>query len=87
MIFSGGPKVSDEKLLDEVRAIKAGGGFGSIIGRNSFQRPRAEAIKLLNTIMDIYAGGVCALIAATHAAAPGDRLRPGEGFFNHAARR
>jgi class I fructose-bisphosphate aldolase len=56
VIFSGGPKVSDEKLLDEVRAIKAGGGFGSIIGRNSFQRPRAEAIKLLNTIMDIYAG-------------------------------
>jgi fructose-bisphosphate aldolase, class I len=39
-----------------VRAIKAGGGFGSIIGRNSFQRPRAEAIKLLGTIMDIYAG-------------------------------
>jgi class I fructose-bisphosphate aldolase len=56
VIFSGGPKVTDEKLLDEVRAIKAGGGFGSIIGRNSFQRPRAEAIKLLNTIMDIYAG-------------------------------
>jgi class I fructose-bisphosphate aldolase len=56
VIFSGGPKVSDEKLLDEVRAIKAGGGFGSIIGRNSFQRPRVEAIKLLGTIMDIYAG-------------------------------
>ena len=56
VIFSGGPKVSDEKLLDEVRAIKAGGGFGSIIGRNSFQRPRPEAIKLLGTIMDIYAG-------------------------------
>jgi class I fructose-bisphosphate aldolase len=56
VIFSGGAKVSDEKLLDEVRAIKAGGGFGSIIGRNSFQRSRAEAIKLLGTIMDIYAG-------------------------------
>ena len=56
VIFSGGPKVSDEKLLDEVRAIKTGGGFGSIIGRNSFQRPRAEALKLLGTIMDIYAG-------------------------------
>jgi class I fructose-bisphosphate aldolase len=56
VIFSGGPKVTDDKLLDEVRAIKAGGGFGSIIGRNSFQRPRSEAIKLLGTIMDIYAG-------------------------------
>src|SRR5215469_5876334 len=55
VIFSGGPKVSDDRLLDEVRAIKAGGGFGSIIGRNSFQRPRAEALKLLGTIMDIYA--------------------------------
>ena len=56
VIFSGGPKVGDDRLLDEVRAIKAGGGFGSIIGRNSFQRPRAEALKLLGTIMDIYAG-------------------------------
>src|ERR1700732_4232476 len=56
VIFSGGPKVTDEKLLEEVRAIKDGGGFGSIIGRNSFQRPRSEAIKLLGTIMDIYAG-------------------------------
>ena len=56
VIFSGGPKVSDEKLLEEVRAIKAGGGFGSIIGRNSFQRPRVEAINLLGSIMDIYGG-------------------------------
>ncbi len=56
VIFSGGPKVTDEKLLEEVRAIKAGGGFGSIIGRNSFQRPRVEAIKLLGSIMDIYGG-------------------------------
>ncbi|MEE9122910.1 MAG: fructose-bisphosphate aldolase, partial [candidate division NC10 bacterium] len=33
-----------------------GGGFGSIIGRNSFQRPRAEALDFLATIMNIYAG-------------------------------
>jgi class I fructose-bisphosphate aldolase len=56
LIFSGGPKDTDAALLDEVKAIKAGGGFGSIIGRNSFQRPKAEAIALLNKIMDIYAG-------------------------------
>jgi len=56
VIFSGGPKEGDDTLLNEVRAIKAGGGFGSIIGRNSFQRPRADAIALLNKIMDIYAG-------------------------------
>src|ERR1700737_3933233 len=55
VIFSGGPKVTDEKLLEEVRAIKDGGGFGSIIGANSFQRPRSEAINLLNTIMYVYA--------------------------------
>jgi class I fructose-bisphosphate aldolase len=55
VIFSGGPEVPDETLLDDVRAIRAGGGFGSIVGRNSFQRPREEAIGLLHSIMDIYA--------------------------------
>jgi class I fructose-bisphosphate aldolase len=58
VIFSGGGKQSDEKVFDEVRAIRDGGGFGSIIGRNSFQRPWDEAIKFLHTIMDIYAGKI-----------------------------
>ena len=56
VIFSGGPKGGDATLLEEVTAIKAGGGFGSIIGRNSFQRSKPEAIALLHKIMDIYAG-------------------------------
>lgn len=56
VIFSGGPKEDDASLLAEVAAIRQGGGFGSIIGRNSFQRPRPEAISLLAKIMDIYAG-------------------------------
>ncbi|MFM9888738.1 MAG: class I fructose-bisphosphate aldolase [Burkholderiales bacterium] len=56
VIFSGGPTESDETVLDEIRAIHAGGGFGSIIGRNSFQRKRADALHLLGNIMDIYAG-------------------------------
>jgi class I fructose-bisphosphate aldolase len=56
VIFSGGPEVADEILLDEVRAVRAGGGFGSIVGRNSFQRPREEAIRMLHAIMGIYAG-------------------------------
>jgi class I fructose-bisphosphate aldolase len=56
VIFSGGPKSTNETLIDEVTAIQAGGGYGSIIGRNSFQRPKAEAIALLHKIMDIYAG-------------------------------
>jgi fructose-bisphosphate aldolase, class I len=55
VIFSGGPRDSDEALIEEVKAIRAGGGFGSIIGRNSFQRPKADAIALLRRIMEIYA--------------------------------
>lgn len=56
VIFSGGTFDQEKSLLDEAKAIQAGGGFGSIMGRNSFQRPKAESIKLLNSIMDIYAG-------------------------------
>ncbi|MCA1957249.1 MAG: class I fructose-bisphosphate aldolase, partial [Nitrospira sp.] len=58
VIFSGGAKSEDKNVFEEVRAIRDGGGFGSIIGRNSFQRPKAEAIAFLHTIMDIYAGKV-----------------------------
>jgi class I fructose-bisphosphate aldolase len=56
VIFSGGTFDTEASLLEEVRAIRDGGGFGSIIGRNSFQRPKAEAVQLLGKIMDIYAG-------------------------------
>jgi class I fructose-bisphosphate aldolase len=56
VIFSGGPTASDEQVFDEVRAIRDGGGFGSIIGRNSFQRKKPDALKFLGTIMGIYAG-------------------------------
>jgi class I fructose-bisphosphate aldolase len=41
-------------VLEEIRGIAAGGGFGSIMGRNAFQRPEPEAIKLLNDVMAIY---------------------------------
>jgi class I fructose-bisphosphate aldolase len=57
VIFSGGEAKSREAILEEVRQIAEGGGFGSIVGRNSFQRPRTEAIELLHEIMDIYAAG------------------------------
>ncbi len=57
VIFSGGAmKSNDEDVFDEARAIRDGGGFGSIIGRNSFQRPREHALRFLETIMEIYAG-------------------------------
>ncbi len=58
VIFSGGAKVDDKNVFEEARAIRDGGGFGSIIGRNSFQRPRADAIKFLQTVMGIYAGEI-----------------------------
>ncbi len=56
VIFSGGAEASEDALLEEVRGIQAGGGFGSIIGRNSFQRPHDEAVSLLGRIIDIYQG-------------------------------
>lgn len=54
VIFSGGAIETEEMLLEQIRAIHAGGGFGSIVGRNSFQRPKVKAIELLHTIMKIY---------------------------------
>jgi len=56
VVFSGGAAEADDKILAEVRGIRDGGGFGSIIGRNSFQRKKADALRLLDTIMKIYAG-------------------------------
>jgi class I fructose-bisphosphate aldolase len=58
VIFSGGAKAEDKNVFEEARAIRDGGGFGSIIGRNSFQRPKAEAVKFLRTVMAIYAGEI-----------------------------
>ncbi len=57
VIFSGGEAKADEAaLLDEMRAIRDGGGFGSIIGRNTFQRKKVDALKMLDDIIKIYAG-------------------------------
>jgi class I fructose-bisphosphate aldolase len=56
VIFSGGAKTGDAELYEQIQAIRDGGGFGSIIGRNSFQRPRAEALAMLRKIMQIYRG-------------------------------
>jgi class I fructose-bisphosphate aldolase len=56
VIFSGGAKHEDAAFFEEARAIRDGGGFGSIIGRNSFQRPKEQALKFLETVMNIYAG-------------------------------
>ena len=56
VIFSGGAKKEkDEDVMEEIRAIRDGSGFGSIIGRNTFQRKRNDALKLLDNIIKIYA--------------------------------
>ena len=56
VVFSGGSSKDKENLLAEVRELYLGGSSGSIIGRNSFQRPYGEALALLNQIIDIYKG-------------------------------
>lgn len=54
VIFSGGAAKGTAEVLEEIQGIRDGGGFGSIIGRNSFQRPKSEALSLLSSVMDIY---------------------------------
>jgi len=56
VVFSGGAAKDVEGIIEEARAIHAGGGNGSIIGRNTFQRPRDEALKMLDTIIKVYQG-------------------------------
>jgi class I fructose-bisphosphate aldolase len=55
VIFSGGAAKGTDALLEEVGEIAKGGGYGSIVGRNAFQRSEADAVKLLHDIMDLYA--------------------------------
>jgi class I fructose-bisphosphate aldolase len=55
VIFSGGEAKGIDDLLAEVRGLKEGGSFGSIMGRNAFQRTKPEALKLLDEVMKIYA--------------------------------
>ena len=54
VLFSGGVAKDEESVYSEIKSIKAGGAHGSIIGRNIFQRPRHQAIELLDNIIDIY---------------------------------
>src|SRR3546814_19202702 len=56
VVFSGGAAKGTEGLLEEIQQIRDGGGTGAIIGRNSFQRPREEALQLLDSIIKIYQG-------------------------------
>lgn len=65
VIFSGGAmKADDDEVLDELAAVRDGGGFGTIMGRNTFQRTEADAKKLLAAAMDVLAAGPLADQAA-----------------------
>jgi class I fructose-bisphosphate aldolase len=54
VIFSGGEAKETDALLAEVKELATGGAFGSIMGRNAFQRPRAESLKLLADVMSVF---------------------------------
>ena len=56
VIFSGGASKGLDALYDEIAQINQGGGNGSIIGRNTFQRPKADALDMLDKIINIYRG-------------------------------
>jgi class I fructose-bisphosphate aldolase len=56
IIFSGGEAKDSGAILEEIKGIREGGAFGSIMGRNSFQRPKEEALKLLRDVINIYKG-------------------------------
>ena len=56
VVFSGGEAKDLDGVYNEARAIRDGGANGSIIGRNTFQRPREDALKMLDHIIRIYRG-------------------------------
>ncbi len=56
VIFSGGESKGTAEVLEEIRGLRDGGSFGSIMGRNAFQRPHDEAVKLLKDVMAVYQG-------------------------------
>jgi class I fructose-bisphosphate aldolase len=56
VVFSGGAAKGADAVYQDARDIRDGGGNGSIIGRNTFQRPRDEALAMLDKIVSIYKG-------------------------------
>ena len=56
VVFSGGAAKGTDAIYEEIRALRDGGANGSIIGRNSFQRSREDALELLSKVIKIYQG-------------------------------
>jgi class I fructose-bisphosphate aldolase len=54
VVFSGGENVGTDSLYETIRGLRDGGANGAIIGRNTFQRPKAEALAMLHKIIAIY---------------------------------
>jgi class I fructose-bisphosphate aldolase len=54
VIFSGGVSKGSDEVLEELRQIAKGGGYGSIMGRNAFQRSQADGAKLLRDAIEIF---------------------------------
>jgi class I fructose-bisphosphate aldolase len=56
VVFSGGAAKGEDSVIQDARDIAAGGGNGSIIGRNVFQRPREQAMAMLDQLVRVYQG-------------------------------
>jgi class I fructose-bisphosphate aldolase len=56
IIFSGGATKGTPEVIEEVRQLNQGGAFGSILGRNAFQRPYADGLSLLKQVIAVYKG-------------------------------
>lgn len=57
VVFSGGAAKGADAVFQDARDIRDGGGNGSIIGRNAFQRSREDALAMLDRLVGIYQGG------------------------------
>jgi class I fructose-bisphosphate aldolase len=56
VVFSGGAAKGTDAVYQDARDIRDGGGNGSIIGRNTFQRSRDDALAMLDKLVRIYKG-------------------------------
>lgn len=53
VLFSGGGGKSEQEVVENARACARGGCFGFIIGRNSWKRPKDEAVKLVEQVRSL----------------------------------
>ncbi len=56
VVFSGGEAKGLDAVFEEIKGLRDGGASGSIIGRNTFQRPKDQALDMLGKVIDIYLG-------------------------------